>query len=321
MKTALAFTLLAASGAACLADEVIVTTRSGLIHSIDLDSGSVAPLGVCTAPVRSMAVANGTLYLGGEDGFVYVFDLATEQITRWFDVPGDNNAMAWDGRNLMIANTDSSIILVDPADGAVLETRHVPTSDISAIGIDAGGLFVGGQNSIALRSHIGNANFSFFAACGSMINAMAFGPDTMYLGGTAFSNAQVGRVYKFDKFVGGVNYSGTFDVPNNASALLAYAGVLYVGGSDGRVLEMNPDDGQTLRTFVIGGEVTGVAPATGLISCPADYDVSGNLNFFDVARFLDLLAGRMPAGDTNGDGLYDFFDVQTFIDLYSGGCP
>jgi YD repeat-containing protein len=303
------------------ADELIVTGMSGLIQTIDLDTGSVGHLGVCTGAVRSMAVADGVLYLGGLQDDLWVFDLAAGQVVRSFQLPGEAHAMAWDGVHLLVANTDSTIAAIDPADGSVVETRQVPTSDISAIGIDAGGLFVGGENSLALRSHLGGDQFDFFAACGSMIQAMAFGPDTMYLAGTAFFGNDTGTVYKFDKFVGGVNYTDSFDVPNNPTAALEHAGLLYVGGTDGMVHEIDPADGTILRSFDLFIEVSGIAPTTGLISCPADYDVSGDLNFFDIAQFIDLLGAELPAGDANGDGAHDFFDVQAFLDLYNAGCP
>lgn len=318
---ALAALVFAAAGSARAADQLIVTGLSGLVQTIDLDTGEVGHLGVCLGSVQSMAVADGTLYLGGFFGDLYEFDLTTNQVVNTLQIPGQAHAMAWDGASLLIANGPSTLISVDPADGAVTQTRHIPTSDISAVGIDAGGLFVGGQNSLALRSHLGSSHFEFFAACGSQIRAMGFGPDTMYLAGADFSGSGTGTVYKFNKFVGGVNYSGTFDTPHVPTAVLAHAGRLYVGGQDGMVHEMDPADGTILRSFNLFVEVRGIAPTTGLISCPADYDISGSLNFFDVAQFMDLFAARLPAGDFNGDGLYDFFDVQSFLSVFNSGCP
>ncbi len=317
----LAAMLLAAAGTVCAADELIVTGLSGIVRTIDLDTGTVGHLGVCIGAVQSMAVADGTLYLGGFSGDLYEFDLGANQVVNTLQIPGQAHAMAWDGTHLLIANGPSTLISVDPADGSVVRTRNVPTSDISAVGIDAGGLFVGGRNSLALRAHLGGSAFSFFAACGSQIGAMGFGPSTMYLAGTSFSSPGAGTVYLFDKFVGGVNYSGTFPTPNEPTAVLAHAGLLYVGGADGMVHEMDPATGSILRSFNLFGEVRGIAPTAGLISCPADYDISGSLNFFDIAQFMDLFAARLPAGDANGDGLHDFFDVQAFLDMFNSGCP
>lgn len=310
----------AAMPAGALADDLIVTGESGILQTIDLDTGTVGHLGVCTGSVRSMAVADGTLYLGVHFGDVHRFDLATNRVVGTFNVPADNSAMAWDGQRLIVGDSDRKIHFVNPDTGAVEQTISNLGTDVTAIGVDSGGLFVGGQSSLALRAHIGQTSFDFFAACGSFINAMAFGPDTMYLGGSAFGGS-VGTVYKFDKFVGGVNYAGTFPTPNNASAVLAHAGRIYVGGSDGMIHEMDPATGAVLRSFDMFLPVTGIAPADGLVSCPADYDVSGGLDFFDIARFIDLFTQHLPAADTNGDGVHDFFDVQRYIDLFNTGCP
>lgn len=321
MKLA-AITLFAACGLAVSApaEELIVTGLSGIIQTIDLDTGQVGNRGVCTGLVNAMAVADGTLYLGSPGGFVWEFNLDTNNFDSFFTIPGDAQAMAWNGTQLLVANSDSTIITVDPVTHNVLETRNVPTTDISAIGLDAGGLFVGGQNSLALRAPIGSSNFQFFAACGSIINAMAFGPQTMYLAGTSFSNPDHGSIYSFDKFVGGVNYTGTFESPNNPTAVLAYNGKIYIGGSDGMVHEADPVSGQILRSFNLGSEIRGIAPTQGLISCPADYDISGDLNFFDVMTFLELFSLQLPAGDTNGDGVFDFGDVIRFLDMFHAGC-
>jgi outer membrane protein assembly factor BamB len=312
--------LLAALGTPAAADELIVTTESGLVQTIDLDSGEIGHRGVCTGSVRSLAVADGVLYLGGFFGDVYVFDMTANQVVDSFTIPSDNNAMAWLGDRLVVGSAGGEVLYVDPADGSVIDTVSQVGTDVTAIGVDAGGLFVGGHSSLAMRTHLGQTDFEFFAACGSMINSMAFSADTMFLAGSHFGG-QSGTVYKFNKFVGGVNYAGTFGTSNSAGVVLAHEGLIYVGGSDGTILEMDPITGDVLRTFEFFLPVTGIAPTTGLLSCPADYDISGDLNFFDIAQFLNLYIARLPSGDANGDGAYDFFDVQTFIDLYNTGCP
>ncbi len=322
IRSTLALVVLAAGAASSAqADELIVTGMSGIVQTIDLETGVVGHRGVCTGSVRAQAVADGTLYLAGFFGDIYVFDMNTNQVVDTLSVEGDINAMAWLGDRLLVATEDSRLLYLDPADGKVLDTVQITQTDITTIGVDSGGLFVGGQSSLALRSHLGQNDFDFFAACGSRINAMAFSADTMFLAGTHFGNEESGTVYKFDKFVGGVNYSGTFNAPNNAQAVLAHGGLLYVGGSDGLVHEMNPQTGAVLRTFDLFIPVTGISPTNGLVSCPADYDISGGLNFFDVGLFLQIFTEQSPAADTNGDGVHNFFDVEGFLNLFNSGCP
>ncbi len=319
-NTALALVALSGMAAIASADELILTGNVGIVQSLDLDTGEVSFRGVCSGPVASMAVADGTLYLGTTFGFVWEYDLDTDQIVNAYEIGGDLRAMAWDGARLLIADSANTIITVDVETQAVLETRSVPSSDISAIGIDAGGLFVGGRDSLAFRAPIGQNNFNFFAACGSLINSMAFGPSRMYLAGTTFSGDDSGTVYLFDKFQGGVNYSNTFPTPNDASSVLSYGGMLYIGGSDGTIHEMDAETGDIVRTFEALGGITGIAPTQGLISCPADFDISGDLNFFDVQTFLRLFSSQFPAGDTNGDSAFDINDVVLFLDMFAGGC-
>lgn len=318
-RTVLVLLGLCSLSAAAGAEELIVTNASGVIRTIDLDSGEIGSLGVCTGLVNAMAVADGTLFLGSPGGIVWEFDLSTSNFNTFFTIPGEAHAMAWNGTQLLVANSGNTIITVDADTHEIVETRQVPTSDISAMGIDAGGLFVGGENSLALRSPIGGGSFQFFAACGSQIKAMGFGPQTMYLAGETFAG-NAGTVYTFDKFVGGVTYSGTFATPNVPTAVLAHSGRLYVGGADGMVHEMHPTTGAITRSFDLGFAVTGIAPTAGLVSCPADYDISGDLNFFDVMTFLQLFSSHLPAGDTNGDGAFDFSDVIRFLDMFHAGC-
>lgn len=119
--------VLAACGlsSSAVADELIVTGLSGIVQTIDLDTGEVGDLGACTGSVNAMAVADGVLYLGGFFGDVYKFDLATNQVVDSFLIPGAAHAMAWDGARLLIANTDSTIDLVGVAIETLNEQAHL----------------------------------------------------------------------------------------------------------------------------------------------------------------------------------------------------
>ncbi|MCC5823676.1 MAG: hypothetical protein LAT64_10915 [Phycisphaerales bacterium] len=55
--------------------------------------------------------------------------------------------------------------------------------------------------------------------------------------------------------------------------------------------------------------------------CPADLTGDGQLNFFDVAAYLDLYNAGDPAADWNGDGLINFFDLAAYLDDFNAGCP
>lgn len=59
----------------------------------------------------------------------------------------------------------------------------------------------------------------------------------------------------------------------------------------------------------------------GLKSCPADFKPDGNLNFFDVASFVQTYIANDTLADMNGDLELDAMDVMDFLNAYSNGCP
>ena len=96
------------------------------------------------------------------------------------------------------------------------------------------------------------------------------------------------------------------------------------------------------RTIIEGSDITGefdtvnVPPApVGLVTkvlntgteiivgqtCPADANIDGVLDFFDVSKFLAQFAAMDPAADFNNDGDFDFFDVSLFLAQFGAGCP
>ena len=55
--------------------------------------------------------------------------------------------------------------------------------------------------------------------------------------------------------------------------------------------------------------------------CPADITGDGQLNFFDVSRFLTFFQIKDPIADFTNDGLFNFFDVSAFLQAFAKGCP
>jgi outer membrane protein assembly factor BamB len=311
--------------AACLAqsvnaDTILFAGSQGVVQALDTDTGVVTFRGVCSGPVSSMAVHDGTLYLGDANGVFYTYDIATDLVNGAFVVNSDASALAWLGEHLVVADSSGRLDYVNPATGEVENSAIISNTDITTIGLDAGGLFVGGHSTLAMRAHIGQDSFQFFAACGSLVQSMAFDSDTMYLSGISFSGGDQGTVYLFDKFEGGVNYSGTFAVDSDVNATVALGGMLYLGGTDGVIHEMDPSDGTITRTFDTGNDIQAMIPASGIISCPADYDADGNLDFIDVSNFINLFNNQLVPADTTGDGLFDYFDISRFLTLYRAGC-
>lgn len=302
------------------AETIFFAGDQGVVHALDTQTGTVSFRGVCSGPVSSMVVHDGTLYLGDQNGVFYNYDVATNLVQSAFFVNTDASAMTWLGDQLVIADSSGRVDYIDPDTGDVSHSVENLSTDITAIGIDAGGLFIGGQSSLALRAHIGQDSFNFFAACGSQIQSMAFGADIMFLGGTHFFGDNNGTVYLFDKFEGGVNYSGTHDVASDVTAMVVADGMLYIGGTDGIIHEMNPQTGAIARTFDTGINIQAMTPESGIVSCPADYDANGTLNFNDVSNFINLFNNQLVPGDTTGDGEFNYFDISLFLNYFNGGC-
>ncbi|MCL4219764.1 MAG: hypothetical protein KJZ65_00200 [Phycisphaerales bacterium] len=75
-------------------------------------------------------------------------------------------------------------------------------------------------------------------------------------------------------------------------------------------------DSITIST-ILGASIT----ATGVnVSCEADWNGDGQLNFFDVQAYLADFSAQNSRADLAPDGQFNFFDVQRFLSMFSAGC-
>ena len=68
------------------------------------------------------------------------------------------------------------------------------------------------------------------------------------------------------------------------------------------------------------------------VTCPADFNGDGVLDFFDMLDFVDAFSNygddttfsnawkSSGQADVNGDGTVDFFDYLDFVDMFNAGC-
>lgn len=61
--------------------------------------------------------------------------------------------------------------------------------------------------------------------------------------------------------------------------------------------------------------------ATPPVSCPADLDSNGRLDFADLGLFLSGFGAGLPVADLNGDAAVNFLDVSVFLEAFGRGCP
>ncbi len=64
-----------------------------------------------------------------------------------------------------------------------------------------------------------------------------------------------------------------------------------------------------------------VGPGGGSGCCPVDINCDGELNFFDISKFLELFAAGDLQADFTGDGKLNFFDISAFLSAFNTGCP
>ena len=57
------------------------------------------------------------------------------------------------------------------------------------------------------------------------------------------------------------------------------------------------------------------------LSCRADLNSDGLLNFFDISYFIDIYLHDDLNADFNDDELLNFFDISAFLNTYTTGCP
>ena len=105
---------------------------------------------------------------------------------------------------------------------------------------------------------------------------------------------------------------------DNSTALDGVAGA-YSFAIEPVTGDFNPTPGAPVLTGGIGPNDVVAWPGAG---CPADITGDGQLNFFDVAAYLDLFNAGDPAADLAPPiGVLNFFDLSAYLDLYNDGCP
>lgn len=79
------------------------------------------------------------------------------------------------------------------------------------------------------------------------------------------------------------------------------------------VVHLSPAGGQWFGDYLYG-------VLTRARTCPADWDTSGVVDFFDVLGLLGAIEAGEPVADVDASGSIDFFDVLAFLALLDAGC-
>ncbi len=130
--------------------------------------------------------------------------------------------------------------------------------------------------------------------------------DTDYTIPAGATNAEV-RVYfqlvskEYIEFLRDENEQTGVDPMNPSSGEIAYEQWVLHGKSP--IVEMD----------YMAYEFTG--------GCEADFNMDGEVDFFDISAFLTAFGMNDPSADFTNDAQWDFFDISAFLSLYAAGCP
>ncbi|MDX2147551.1 MAG: GC-type dockerin domain-anchored protein, partial [Planctomycetota bacterium] len=59
---------------------------------------------------------------------------------------------------------------------------------------------------------------------------------------------------------------------------------------------------------------------TSSVDLSADFNLDGQVDFFDYLDFANAFSAEDPSADFNGDGQVDFFDYLDFANAYGANC-
>ncbi len=117
--------------------------------------------------------------------------------------------------------------------------------------------------------------------------------------------------------------SPTYGCPGSRSSCGSQAPIdNYMDYSDDRCMEkFTPEQANRMRCSLFNYRPDLWESAQGPCSA-ADVEAPfGELDFFDIARFITNLQAQNASADLTGDGNFDFFDVSLYLQFYSQGCP
>ena len=299
----------------------IVLGRVGLVNLSDPSDVQLLPIAADDARFGGLAVRPGTSQLVG-------FENTTNSL-RLIDVDQGGNTLVDS-----VGWLDSGVAgLAFSNDGSVAYATTAVSGFGRVVRADADtGAVLGIHNFL-------NVNFSSLAVVPEDHPLFPAGQ----LWGLGLSGTGGLRVYQLDldtntvlaqRAVTGLTFNAQFETGLDWAA----DGTLYALIQGFRQLGPNQFEEVSSNLYTLDPG-TGVATALGVVQadgtwdgasialiedpgCPADLTGDGDLNFFDLAAYLDLYNAQDPAADlAEPFGAFNFFDIAAYLDLYNAGCP
>ena len=254
-------------------------------------SGDCAVVGATGDPVNG--VASGSSYVFRFDG--------NEWIEESKLIPVDGAAADFFGE---VVSVDGDRAIV----GARWDDDHGSNSGSAYVFEYAGGQWVQHGKLTASDAESGD-NFGFSAVISgdfAFVSALQkddLNPNTIK--GYLFAYDGIGWVEQSTVLGIGAGQSG------NRSNAVAMSGDTALIGSVNRTQAGQSTDIGSAHVYDISC----------FLSCVADMNSDGELDFFDVSAFLTAFGDGDPVADFTGDGSFDFFDVSAFLAAFAAGCP
>jgi hypothetical protein len=288
------------------------TTAGGQLWTIDA-SDPDEPVVVSEIDVHDgqlLSAAAGLVVVGdGDLTTIDVSDPARPVVSGWADAPGTNQTTqaAVNGNAVYVASSGLQIFDISDFANPYLRQNFLALSDdgtmsypVRSVSVVGDRAFIGiwalaelwsldvSRPFVPVRTAVTDAGRNLWRSVA--LPGILFAGD----GGavTAYSTADPD------------NLSFLHEIPDITSTRFWAGGTLFVG-----------------RTSSAGTVAYGIDRCDG--PCPADLaEPFGELNFFDVSRFLAMFAAQDDAADfAEPFGQWDFFDVSAYLSAFNAGCP
>lgn len=221
--------------------------QSGPTSSVTLQWSVETGDGVRSSP----AVANGTIYIGSDDGKVYALDSSTGQ-ERWVVETGDTvtSSPAVANGTVYVGSFDTNIYAIDANTGQKCWTVETGAGVYASPVIADDTVYIGSRdnNVYAIEASTGRECWRVGELWGLMWSSPALADGIVYIG------SRDGKIYALDANTGKERWTVEIDGAVNASPAVA-KGTVYVGSMDHNVYALDAETGDELWRFETSGKV------------------------------------------------------------------
>ena len=194
------------------------------------------------------AVADGTVYVGSDDGNVYALDAATGHVRWTYSTLTYVEAKpVVVGGTVYIGGADNSVYALDAATGHVRWTYTTGDQVYSSPAVAGGTVYIGSDDHkvYALDAATGHVRWTY--TTGDQVDS-----SPAVAGGTVYIGSNDHKVYALDAATGHVRWTYTTGGEVDSSPAVA-GGTVYIGSWDYNVYALDAATGHVRWTYTTGG--------------------------------------------------------------------